>query len=435
MKVSQLTLEELFSKPKITPSIEKAIIVLSDFSAINEAYCSNICKLKCKTPESVTLLNQEVDILFIQDHRPLPGKYDRRPTQQQDVEKAVIDFIARKAGLQGLTYRITSLLKCSLEKDDLVKGKAPTATKLLKCKPYLLEEIRKVNPKVIVSLGTAASKALGFKQIGNGRDRGKIITLAEGDLKDSLPDIPVVVTAHPRILSMIRQNAQGAGMWGSDYFDVIQRDFKKAGDLARGEVTIQNVKEAVAFYRENRITFCKTVDEVNAALAILEKLDPCSVVSFDTETTGLDPLSPLAKLLTIQFGYRDPSDGVIKAIVIPLWHRRNKSYDPILVWPRIAAFLEGPTPKVAHHGKFDILYIYWTTGTRVRNLKFDTMLLLHSISSGNQGCYGLKAATWDYLYDLGFAGYEDLLPKLKSIGIDLDEDETELEGNKETEHA
>jgi hypothetical protein len=81
-----------------------------------------------------------------------------------------------------------------------------------------------------------------------------------------------------------------------------------------------------------------------------------------------------------------------------------------------------------HNGKFDVLYIASTTGVRVRNLVLDTMLLLHDIDSGIQGCYSLKTAAWDWLPDLEFAGWDDLLPPLsKTKNEEEEQNEEEIE--------
>jgi hypothetical protein len=220
---------------------------------------------------------------------------------------------------------------------------------------------------------------------------------------------------------MIRQSASGK-FWSQDYFRVIVRDFVKAARLARGELTIPNLQDAIEFYVRNRIRFARTLDDVRDIVSQINALPERAIISFDTETTGLDPLAHDAKLLTIQFGWRDPATGQIVAAVIPLWHRENTFLDPDAAWQLIAPLLLGDRPKVAHNGKFDILYIYWTTGVRVRKLMFDTLLILHALDSGAQGTYGLKVATWDILPDLGLGGYEDLLPKLTKIKEE-DEDE------------
>jgi uracil-DNA glycosylase family 4 len=399
MKIGLLPLHELYAKPKITPSVEAAIASKEDFSSIAPTYCEKVCRLKCKNPRRVQLLTEEVDILIIQDHRAVKGKFDKTEDGQEKTQKAVIEFIAKKAGFAGLSYRITNLLKCAPTEEDFPKGKPPTETVLKKCRPYLLEEIRRTKPKVIISLSTAVTKAIGLKKHSNNGNRGEIVN---GN---------IVITLHPRVLSMIRQNARGA-MWSADYFQVILRDFQKAARIARGELVVPDMMGAIEFNARGRIHIVRTLDGVMHVRRTMENLPQGAIWSFDTETTGLDGLHPDAKILCIQFGWRDPETRNIVAAVIPLWHRENRFLDPDMAWKILAPLLVNNQPKVAHNGKFDILYIAQTTGVRVRNLAFDTMLMLHSLDSGAQGTFSLKVAAWDFLSELGFAGYESLLPKL-----------------------
>lgn len=429
--ISKLSLEELYAraKEKVTPAVAKAIILhpSSDFTRINPTYCDAICKLRCKSHDEVRLSTQEVDILIIQDHRDPPGKFETRPSmknRQETLQEGVVNFLAQQAGFydkyKPVTWKVVSLLKCAATHTDFPSGKPPSQTTLQKCLPYLKHELEQSKPKVIISLGTASTKSLGLTKHSNTGNRGQVVSSEWG---------PVVLTLHPRILSYIRQNARGAGgLWGPDYLRVIQRDFEKARKIATGEISwgSNTLGEAVAFFEVNRIKIATTLDEVREIMAIIEALPPEDVVSFDTETTSVDPLDPLLKILTIQFGWRDPATGHVHAGVIPLWHRKNRYYSPDEAWEIVHPFLTGPRPKVGHNAKFDILVLYWATGIRVLNVIYDTLLLLHSIESGTQGCYSLKAAAWDHLMDLGFAGYEDLLgdlSKLKPEEDVLDEEE------------
>lgn len=417
MKVSLLPLNELYGKPKITASVEAAIQAKEDFTKIAPNYCEKVCRLKCKSPSQVQLLNQEVDILIIQDHSAPRGKFDRTEDGQEKTQRTIIDFICRQAGFGGLNYRLVNMLKCAPSDQDFPRGKAPTATVLQKCKPYLLAEIERCKPKVIISLSTAVTKVLGLKKHSNTGNRGEIV----GN---------IVLTLHPRVLSMIRQNASGK-MWGVDYFRVIVRDFNKAARIARGELSIPNLESMIEFYRANRIRFAKTLDDVEEIVDTINALPEKAVISFDTETTGVDPLAHDAKLLTIQFGWRDPKTGVIVAAVIPLWHRENDFLDADEAWKLVAPLLLSNRPKVGHNSKFDILYIYWTTQVRVAAVRFDTLLILHAMDSGTQGCYGLKVATWDHVPHLGLAGYEDLLPGLtKGKALEKMEAEQEESGDE-----
>lgn len=427
MKLTSLSLSELYEKPKFTAAVEANIRKLEDFTSINPTYCNKICKLGCKSYEKVTLYgprSRDLDILIIQDHKAPNGKFDKRPGQTESKQQSIIDHICVKAGFTGLTYAVTTLLKCAPTETDFPQGKAPSVTKLMKCLPYLEQEIANQRPRVIISLSTAVTKALGYKKYSNSADRGQIL------------DNKVVLTLHPRVLSMIRQNASGA-MWSADYFNVILRDFQKAASMARGNLRTIPLLEGIEAQRKN-ITIARSLKDVEDIFNLYNGLS--QVVSFDTETTGLDPYDPKAKLLCAQFGYRE-KDGTVKAHVIPLWHRENKAYDADKAWEYVKALLEKKSLiKVLHNGKFDYIYIYVTKKVRIEGFVFDTMLLLHDLDSGIQGCYSLKTAIMDHAPDLSISGYESLLPKLTKPGstefdpenplaetTDLDEEDDETE--------
>lgn len=412
-KLSELPLNELYERPKITAAVEAAIRMKEDFHQISEQWCNKVCKLKCKDPSSVVLYKpaQRCDILLIQDFEALNERFDesKGPGYREKVHFQILQHLCREAGMSGLTFKLVNLSKCPADKGNLTKGKPPTAVTLMKCSPYLHQEIINSRPKVIVSLSTVVTKALGLKHCSNTGNRGEIHPISIGDM-----EIPVVITLHPRVLLMIRQNASGA-FWSSDYKQIVANDLKKANSIARGNLTVPPLLESVEAVVRDRIRFARSIDNVKDIAALLASLPANTPVSLDTETTGLDGLAPGAKLLTIQFGWRDQSDGIIKAAVVPLWHRENSYFDPDEAWRVLTPFLIGPQPKVAHNGKFDVVYVYHTTGVRVRNLKFDTMLLRHALDSGASGCFGLKVSVWDYLPESGLGGYEDLLPKLGSV--------------------
>lgn len=415
-KLSDLSLSDLYER-KITSAVEAAIIEKEDFSQISQTYCEKVCRLKCKKTSQVRLLVNPVDILIVQDVNALNGKFDRQHLQAEKNMHKIIEWVCAQAGFAGLTYRITNLLKCELTEDDLVKGKAPSQVTLSKCKPYLLGEIERCKPKAIISLSTAVTKALGFPKTSNTNNRGEILG---GN---------TVVTLHPRIATMIRQNASGA-MWGADYTGVIIRDFQKAAKLARGELVVQDRQQAIDFFWKSRIKVARSLEEAKNCIQFLWLLPKSAIVSVDTETTGLDGMAEDARIITIQFGYRNPGTGNIEAWVIPLWHRENKYFDSNEIWPKIAEWLESDRPKVLHNGKFDMLYIWYTTKTRVRKVVFDTMLLLHDLDSGTQGCYSLKTAVHDRLPHLGFQGYEESLPGLTKVPTKTTESEEEENGEE-----
>jgi hypothetical protein len=212
----------------------------------------------------------------------------------------------------------------------------------------------------------------------------------------------------------------------------LDRDFAKAARIVRGDLKVISLDEALA-EASTRISIARTMDDVRSMIDTLNALPMNKILSFDLETTSLDAWAPNAKILTAQFGYTDPGDGVIKAVVFPLWHRSNSFYDPNEAWPLIAQLLLSPRPKVGHNIKFDIIYTFVTTGVRVVNAAFDTLLLLHAMNSGLKNNYSLKKGVWDFMPESGLGGYEDKLPALtrkkkKSLeGDDESSDEEEVE--------
>lgn len=409
-KLSEMSLPELYDR-KVTATVEKVILKKEDFTRRAPGWCDKVCKLKVKsflTDDKLT--SEPVDVLIIQDFSAFGDRFKSGESIERSHRK-IIEHLATEAfKVEGVESRLHSfdvitMLKCPLAPEDIKKGKQPTDTILSKCKPYFLTEIALRKPKVIISLSTSVTKAMGFKQ-SNARDCGDIL---------SYEGIPVILTLHPRVLLMLRQNASGVA-WGPDFFSIIANDFNKAAQVLRKENPLKTpdldaaIKEA-----KTRIHIARSEKQ---ALKMCEQIrNAGAIMSFDTETTGLDPFDEKAKIILMQFGFRDKQTGLINAYVFPMWHRANVWYNPDDIWPNIRdILLDGDLKKVGHNMKFDMLYTEVTLGVRIQGVMFDTMLLMHSINSGLQGMYGLKRAVGNWLAHSGLQGYEDKLPKLTRIG-------------------
>lgn len=424
-KLSQLPLQDLYEK-KITASVEAEILKKEDFSkGIVPIYCKKVCRLKCKRHEKVNLLDSrlcgEVDVLVIQDHDAPSGQYDRFLGQQEQIQSNIRNLLFERSGLKGLNVQTVNLLKCAVNEVDFPNGKSPTATVQLKCRPYLYEEIKRVKPKVIISSTTTITKALGLKNHSNKDHRGHVVP--------SMFGIPVVISLHTKILTMIRQTAQGAsGMWSADYFEVIRRDWEKAARVARGELKVPPLEEAVRQVKTKHIHICRSIEEVKHYTDQILGLPETCLVSWDIETTGLDGWHPDAKLLCSQFGFKPPGQSHYQSVVIPLWHRENHAYDPDEAWPYVRDILLSDVKKIGWNVKFDLVYTAAATGVRARNIEFDGLLALHMLDSGANGTYSLKSAVSDFMPESGLQGYEDLLPGLtKTKKTSEDDEETSEE--------
>ncbi len=67
--------------------------------------------------------------------------------------------------------------------------KKPSQGEITACKPWLLAELDRVKPKLVVFLGVTAASALLGKDFRLTEQRGRIVELAQG--------IPAVATVHP----------------------------------------------------------------------------------------------------------------------------------------------------------------------------------------------------------------------------------------------
>lgn len=422
-KLTDLSLEELYAR-KITPKVEEAILEKDDFSVISENWCSKACRLKNKCPSSSSLQHGKVDILVIQDYRAFDDvRFNKSGFRIEKGLQSITSGLMKRAlgeDVRNISFAVTTMLKCGLQREDLDKGKAPADTIIQKCKPYLLKEIELRQPKVIISLATSVTKVLV---------KGKTNYANRGDIT-SYKGVPLVITLHPRILTMLRQNSSGK-FWGPDFTSVIERDFEKARRIIKGELKVPDLDAAIEEAKK-RIHIARSMDDVvRMTDHLYESGKAGKVLSYDLETNSLDPHAPDAKIITAQFGVRE-EDGQIHAYVIPHKHRANIWFDPEEAWPHVARILEDPEIyKIGHNIKFDILFTWFTEFTRIRGVLYDTMLLLHCGNTGLQGMYGLKQAVVDHLPETELGGYEDKLPKLSKI-VDEDEGEGEQEEQSDT---
>lgn len=410
-KPAKASLEECYEQIRVagkaTPSVIKRITALEDFSE----YSTDYVRLVCRTPgvqfPLQPMCTEEADVLVIQNHIPFPEKWKRGVELNYMHQNQLRSMMP-----SDLTFETTSLVKFSPQLfNHATNGKQMnkfTQTQMKGWLPYLLEEIDRVKPKVIIAMSTEVVKLLGLK-MSNTKNRGEIHI-------SPICGLPVIITLHPKVLNMIRQTASG-GMWGDDYYSVIRRDLWKASDLINERLTLRDLNDAIAEAKETQVTVCESLEDVQYWTDFLISLPEKQFTSWDLETNNLDPWwrginrfgeEDRARIITSQVGYRR-EDGSVHAIVIPLWHRDNTYYDADEAFEIHKAYLLRDSCKVGHNITFDICFLAAAHGVRLRGTIFDTLLALHSLDSGIKGCYGLKVAVWDYLLDSGLGGYEDLL--------------------------
>lgn len=386
--------DTVLEKGKCTPAVFARISQEEDFRQMQPRFCQSVCRIPFdKTWDAADTDTGEADIVVLFAEKSRDSKY-RTGAQDDRLFEGILDHLMRTE-CPSLSYKILYNLKCR------PPANAPkiTSTALKPCGRYMGTEIIESRPKAIIATSTEVLKSLGLSKASVKKNISEILYWN---------DIPVIVTLHPKVTTMIRQNASGA-LWGDDFYELIRRDVAKANMVVAGLIPRLTPEEAIAgLVAAGRIRIMDDIREVEALCNELAALPANKVIAWDTETTSLDPWYADARFLCHQFGVRG-EDGLTTAYVIPLWHRENKAYNPDEAWEYVVKVLTAPVTKVGHHGKFDLKYTRVTKGLRVINYRFDTLYASHSLCSGLQGTYGLKKAVWDWLPATGLGGYEELL--------------------------
>jgi DNA polymerase len=119
---------------------------------------------------------------------------------------------------------VTNVVKCRPP-----NNRDPKVDEVKACMPYLVEQVRAINPSLIIALGKAAANALqGTTGVAISKLRNrKRILFREGGL-----NVRVAATYHPAYVQ--RQQAMGSKEAGRNVLD----DFQKALSIVKGPVEI-----------------------------------------------------------------------------------------------------------------------------------------------------------------------------------------------------
>jgi DNA polymerase-1 len=153
------------------------------------------------------------------------------------------------------------------------------------------------------------------------------------------------------------------------------------------------------------------IDTLEQLQALVERLrtcqDPRQPVSWDTETTSLEPRD--AKLVGIGCCW---ADGVEDMAYIPVGHSRGQMLDESTVLQALRPILEDEQyPKALQNAKYDRLVLQ-CQGIHLAGVVFDTMLASYVLNP--EGKHNLSDLSFQYL-DLVPPSYSDLVPKGKTI--------------------
>jgi len=167
-----------------------------------------LCKARTQTVFGVG--DADAELMFIGEG----------PGQQEDeqgepfVGRAgqLLNKMIEAMGYSRETVYIANVVKCRPP-----NNRTPTPDEADACWPYLLEQIRTVQPRVIVTVGGPATKRLLDTKVGITRTRGTWHQFSEVD-----PPIPVMPTFHPSYLLRSYTQDNRKRVW-SDLQQVMQR--------------------------------------------------------------------------------------------------------------------------------------------------------------------------------------------------------------------
>ena len=144
--------------------------------------------------------NPTASVMFVGEG---PG-YDEDRRGEPFVGKAgqLLDKILSAIGLDRTKVYIANMVKCHPMKDATQpemhgNDRPPTPEEMDKCRPFLMEQIRIINPKIIVTLGGTATKGLLNSTEGITALRGRLFDF---QVSESSPVIKILPTFHPAAL-------------------------------------------------------------------------------------------------------------------------------------------------------------------------------------------------------------------------------------------
>lgn len=184
------------------------------------------CEHLVKSREQVVfgVGNPDAELMFVGE---APGA-DEDMVGEPFVGKAgqLLTKIIETMGLRRSDVFIANVLKCRPNMPPGEPGnRKPTPAEMATCKPYLLQQIEIIQPRVIVALGATAVEGL--------LDEDKVfITKLRGNWRE-FHGIPVMPTYHPSYLLRNQALSEKRNIW-EDMLAVLERLGKPISEKQRG---------------------------------------------------------------------------------------------------------------------------------------------------------------------------------------------------------
>ena len=259
-------------------------------------------------------------------------------------------------------------------------------TKMIKsCNVFLQEELKKVNPNLVILLGNTPLKVFsGIKGI---------LKVRGMESWSEKYNVKYIATVHPSYC-LRRIEAE----------EYLRIDLEKALRVCDSK-KISKDNSIVKYYSCYDFENPKDLSVLKKVYKIIKNKN---IIAFDIETNTLYPKLKGARILCISFSW-----GFGKSAVIPLDHDKIHPSYPVEEVKNIVKkiLVDSEIKKIAHNAKFDMGFIQGVLGYRVKGFFFDTMIA-HYLLDEN-GKHGLKSLASDFT---SMGNYEfEIKNKLKEL--------------------
>jgi uracil-DNA glycosylase len=206
----QISLFDLEQTPPPQPKPEVAIAPESTVSSVSAAIYANLDELKAEaiTCQKCPLAATRINVVVERGNRDAKVMIIGEAPGQNEDEQG-LPFVGRAGQLldkilESVGFDSSNVYICNINKCRPPGNRVPTDEEVAACKPYLLEQIRLVDPKIILLTGATAVKAITGDKRGITKIRGQWMQW-EGRL--------VMPILHPAYLLRNPSREEGSPKW------------------------------------------------------------------------------------------------------------------------------------------------------------------------------------------------------------------------------
>ena len=311
----------------------------------------------------------------------------------------LINSALNDAGIDADDCRYTVAMRCNLGED-----KSASFTDCIPCSAFLVNEISRYKPDIIVPLGATVVKLLTNNSVAKLSDYLGVeheISLTTGDYK------------------MFALWSIGLIYHDISYYQDFVHYLTKLKQIVYNVQKLDDIMDI--FISKDAESLAVVEDKLEA----IYSGDTCLAFDIESasldveEASALDPYSSKTRIVSIAFSYTND-----KAITLYTYH--PKVDESVLIRNKEIAIelLESHIPKIAHNAKFDMKYILLKWGVTVNNFIEDTMLTHYAVVTERKKSHGLKLLASRYA-DVGdyskLVREEEVFESGKVFSVSLDE--------------